>query len=84
MLHSLSLRSCYVGMRIESLCDHTPLLCVQVLGVMQRYEALLALPSRVRQHAEAGDYEQVRLGLGLRALEQRSVSRIVPGVNSAG
>jgi exocyst complex component 2 len=30
-----------------------------VLGVMQRYEALLALPSRVRQHAEAGDYEQV-------------------------
>lgn len=35
------------------------LLRAQVLGVMRRYEALLALPSRVRQHAKAGDYEQV-------------------------
>jgi hypothetical protein len=31
-----------------------------VLGLMQRYEAIVQLPSRVRQHAEAGDYEQVR------------------------
>ena len=31
--------------------------------MMRRYEALLALPSRVRQHAEAGDYEQVGTGL---------------------
>lgn len=30
-----------------------------VLGVMARYEAVVQLPSRVRQHAEAGDYEQV-------------------------
>ncbi|EFN53933.1 hypothetical protein CHLNCDRAFT_136162 [Chlorella variabilis] len=30
-----------------------------VLGVMRRYEAIVQLPSRVRQHAEAGDYEQV-------------------------
>ncbi|KAL4452618.1 hypothetical protein ABPG75_008280 [Micractinium tetrahymenae] len=30
-----------------------------VLGVMQRYEAVVQLPSRVRQHADAGDYDQV-------------------------
>jgi hypothetical protein len=33
-----------------------------VLGVMRRYEAIVQLPSRVRQHAEEGDYEQVRSG----------------------
>lgn len=31
-----------------------------VLGAMRRYEALVGLPARARQHAEAGDYEQVR------------------------
>lgn len=30
-----------------------------VLGAMRRYEALVGLPARARQHAEAGDYEQV-------------------------
>ena len=31
-----------------------------VLGVMRRYEAIVRLPARVREHAERGDYEQVR------------------------
>ncbi|GAB4814736.1 hypothetical protein N2152v2_001782 [Parachlorella kessleri] len=31
----------------------------QVLGLIRRYEAVVRLPSRVREHAQARDYEQV-------------------------
>jgi hypothetical protein len=39
-----------------------PATLAQVLGVMKRYESIVQLPSRVRQHADAGDYEQVLHG----------------------
>ena len=31
----------------------------QVLGLIRRYEAVVRLPSRVREHAQARDYEEV-------------------------